>query len=221
MNQQIRFKRSKKQAMNTYYDPLTNRTLLKRPPAIVLDEVFKPHEFNDLKTRLEVMQEENVIPYEHGLGRYGLNATSDIESPLSEYHQLALERARSIFTPTLQPTYCLWVNYHGFRARLPRHVDDNACTYTIDLCISYKTQWPIYIENEEFLLEPNQAACYYGEDQYHWRGNFPDPAHNQVQMIFFHFAEPDHWYFTKGQSHVQNVIRVRHEYQKKNRIQSI
>lgn len=207
--------------MNTYYDPLTNRTLLKRPPASVLNNVFTSEKFEELKMRLSAMQDENVIPYEVGLGRYGVNGGSEIRSPLTEYHQLALERARLLFTPTLLPTYCLWVNYHGFRARLPHHVDDNACTYTIDVCISYKTQWPIYIEGSPFLLEPNQAICYYGEDQYHWREDFPDPANNEVQMIFFHFAEPKHWYFTKGKSHVQEIIRARHEYQKNNGIQSI
>lgn len=110
----------------------------------------------------------------------------------------------------------MWVIYRGFKARLPRHVDDNACTYTIDLCLSHKTQWPIYVEGQEMHLEQNQAVCYYGEDQYHWREKFPDPANNQVQMIFFHFAEPEHWYFTKGPSHLNEIVRARREHERQN-----
>lgn len=200
-------------AMTTYYDKLTNRTLIVRPEPFVLDNVFTDEQFDELKSRISSMCDENVIPYESAFGRYAVNPNDKIISPLAEYHELALLRARNIFSKTLLPTYCLWVSYQGFRARLPRHVDDNACTYTIDLCVSRKTQWPIYIESQEFLLEPNQAVCYYGEDQYHWRESFPDPANNEVQMIFFHFAEPEHWFFTKGPSHMHEVTRIRHEYQ--------
>lgn len=34
---------------------------------------------------------------------------------------------------------------------------------------------------------------------------FPNPETNHVAMIFFHFAEPDHWYFTKGSEYIQVV----------------
>jgi hypothetical protein len=53
---------------------------------------------------------------------------------------------------------------------------------------------------------PNQALAYYGNDQLHWREKFPNPEKNHVAMIFFHFAEPDHWYFTKGPDYLR-VIR--------------
>jgi hypothetical protein len=53
---------------------------------------------------------------------------------------------------------------------------------------------------------PNEAAAYYGNDQEHWREEFPMKDTNHVAMIFFHFAEPDHWWFTKGPSYL-DVIR--------------
>ena len=207
--------------MNTYYDPITNRTLNRRPQAFVLDAVFDEGTFSRLNNELSMLRETKVIPYERSLGRFGVNSMDKIDSTLSGYHEILLDKARSIFTPTLMPTYCLWVTYKGFRARLPRHVDDNACTYTIDLCVSHKTQWPIFVEEKEILLDANQAVCYYGEDQYHWRNDFPDPSNNEVQMIFFHFAEPEHWYFTKGPSHLHEIARARHEYQKRNGIQGL
>jgi hypothetical protein len=47
--------------------------------------------------------------------------------------------------------------------------------------------------------------AYYGNDQLHWREEFPNPETNHVAMIFFHFAEPDHWWFTKGVEYLQVV----------------
>jgi hypothetical protein len=29
----------------------------------------------------------------------------------------------------------------------------------------------------------------------HWREDFPNPENQKVAMIFFHFVEPDHWWF--------------------------
>ena len=200
--------------MNTYYDPLTHRTLNKRPPAFIIDEVFEPSVFLKLQDELLLLQETQIIPYTSSLGRFGFSTLDYSDSLLNKYHEILIEKARSLFSSTLLPTYCLWSSYRGFRAQLPSHVDDNACTYTIDLCVSYKTQWPIYVEEQEILLEPNQAVCYYGEDQYHWREKFPDPANNEVQMLFFHFVEPEHWFFTKGPSHIEEVARKRYEYQK-------
>jgi hypothetical protein len=72
--------------------------------------------------------------------------------------------------------------------------------------VSYgSTNWGLVVENEEYFVEPNEGLIFYGNDQEHWRGEFPDPHRNSVAVIFFHYAEPDHWYFTKGRDYI-NVI---------------
>jgi hypothetical protein len=206
--------------METYFDNKTGRTLNVRPEAFILDKVFDPQYFLSLKNSLLKIKDENVLCYERELGRYGVNTlTQDVGSHLlAEATQVLLPQAKEIFSEDIRSTYTLWVAYKGFRANLPRHIDDNACTFTIDLCVSYDTQWPIYVEGKELLLEPNQAAVYYGEDQYHWRNKFPDPAKNKVEMIFFHFVKPDHWFFTLGMDHKQEIIRLKDEYRRKNKI---
>jgi len=206
--------------MQTYFDDNTGRTLAVRPEAYVLDQVFTPEYFSYLKNSLSDIKDNNLLSYEQFLGRHHINSLDkDVGySLLEDATNTLLPKARSFFGQDVQSTYTLFVLYKGFRANLPRHIDDNACTFTIDLCMSYKTQWPIYVEGKEILLEPNQAAVYYGEDQYHWRNKFPDPAKNEVEMIFFHFTKPDHWFFTKGQQYKQEIIRIRNEYRKKNGI---
>ena len=206
--------------MNKFYDHESGRTLKERPEAYILDKVFDPEYFSELKKSLALIKENNVLPYTLELGRSGINTLDKSfgANVLNEAFDKVVATARSIFGQDVKPTYALWVAYRGFRASLPRHIDDNACTYTIDLCMSYETQWPICIEGKELLLEPNQAAVYYGEDQYHWRGEFPSPLKNEVQMIFFHFAEPDHWFFTKGPEHKQEIVRIKEEHMRKNGI---
>ncbi len=53
----------------------------------------------------------------------------------------------------------------------------------------------MWVEGEEYFLEENQGLAFYGEDQEHWRENFPNPVNNQVGQLFVHFVEPDHWFF--------------------------
>lgn len=206
--------------METYFDNKTGRTLNLRPEAFIMDEVFSPEYFSYLKNSLSDIKDNNILSYEPILGRHHVNTLDkDIGYPiLEDAAKTLLPKARNIFGEDIQSSYTLWVSYKGFRANLPHHIDDNACTFTIDMCMSYKTQWPIYVEGKELILEPNQAAVYYGEDQYHWRNKFPDPAKNEVEMIFFHFTKPEHWFFTVGMQHKQEIIRLKDEYRRNNGI---
>jgi hypothetical protein len=88
------------------------------------------------------------------------------------------------------------------------------------MCLYQKNPWDLYVEGNPYTLSPNEALAYYGNEQEHWRQDFPDPENNNVAMIFFHFAEPDHWFFTKGQSYI-SVIRNQiseEEWEKNNKL---
>jgi len=197
---------------NKFYDYYSGRMLTIRPEAFVLDNVFSLEYFSELKNKIEYQKNNSILGYDKPLGRFYISNDNFFD----EEKKRLTDIAKDIFkSKNLQPTYCLYSLYRGHRANLPYHIDDNACTYTIDLCVSYKTNWPIYVNNKEFILEENQALCYYGEDQYHWRNDFPDPAHNEVEMIFFHFAEPDHWFFTKGNEYKEKILIDRREHQRK------
>jgi hypothetical protein len=79
------------------------------------------------------------------------------------------------------------------------------------MCVYQVEPWDLFVDDKPYTLYPNQALGYYGNDQLHWREKFPNPENNHVAMIFFHFAEPDHWYFTKGPEYLYTNIRNKNE----------
>jgi hypothetical protein len=168
----------------------------------IIDNVFP----DDYLNELTIFFQNNYKTFEHsqGFNRYVL-AHQDIPN-FKKYMDHVLPIARKIFNSnTLLHTYSIFAHYED-NASLHKHKDDNACTYTLDTCIYQNEPWDIYVEDASYTLFPNQSLAFYGNDQAHWRESFPNPKSQHVAMIFFHFAEPDHWYFTKGPSY-HSVIR--------------
>lgn len=124
-------------------------------------------------------------------------------SELETYFSRKLEPiAQKIFNdPTLKTTYSVYLDYNQPTSKLPAHKDNNACTYTIDYCVSSKTPWPVVIEGQEFSFAENEALAFMGGYDSHWREDMPDPENNRVEVIMFHFCPSDHWYFTEGEDY--------------------
>lgn len=172
--------------------------MIKAP--LLARQVLPPSDFERLNRYLQ-RRPPTAFAYDAKRSRYLLK-----RDPLViAYHEELTPYARSAFgSPTLAPSYALFARYEGPHASLERHKDDNACTYTIDLCIYQNDPWPLFVEDHEFALQPNEAAVYYGNDQWHWREPMQNPT-NRVAMIFFHFVEPGHWYLTEGPDHILKV----------------
>jgi len=140
-----------------------------------------------------------------GYGRklIGGNGSGVLES----LHNKLTDLAREIFqSKTLVPTYSLFAEYSGKDVLLDKHTDSNACTYTIDLVVYQNKPWGLWINNEEYIAFPNEAIFFMGEDQEHWR----EVKHNNedvLGVVFFHYVEPDHWWFTKGPEYVEVIRR--------------
>ena len=114
---------------------------------------------------------------------------------LYAYSEYLLPLVRDIFQDdTILPSYNCWADYRSIDSRLPAHKDVNACTFTVDYCVQQHEPWTLYVEGKEYDLQENQSLVFMGEDMEHWRPAFK-PG-NMVEMIFFHFVRPDHWYFT-------------------------
>jgi phenylpyruvate tautomerase PptA (4-oxalocrotonate tautomerase family) len=173
-------------------------------PPILIDNVLNEGDYNHLKNSIV---NPKSFEYSAGFGRYVIgDNTFPLLKTLS--HKL-IPKAREAFdSKNLLPTYALFAHYEGRnpKPQLHKHKDSNACTYTLDMCVYQKESWDLWVEDKPYTILPNQALAYYGEDQWHWREEFPNPETNYVAMIFFHYAEPDHWFFTKGPSYV-SVIR--------------
>lgn len=171
-----------------------------KDPQIVRN-VFSHGEYLDLYKYL-FNKEKEQRHYSPGFGRYAFN-----DPMIDEYSQRLLPKARELFeSDTLLPSYSLFAHYEGKEASLYKHQDDNACTYTIDMCVYQNQPWDLWVEDKPYRLFQNEALAYYGNDQLHWREKFPNPEKQYVAMIFFHFVEPDHWYYEKGPSYLE-VIR--------------
>ena len=170
----------------------------------VIDDVLSKEDINRL---LVEVSDPMKFEYQAWASRY---IVSERDIPLlGELTEKLLPLARKSFdSETLLPTYTMFAHYEGQdpAPSLYKHKDDNACTYTLDLCVYQEEAWDLYVEDKAYTLQPNQALAYYGNDQWHWREEFPNPESNYVAMIFFHYAEPDHWWHTKGPGYL-DVIR--------------
>ncbi len=156
---------------------------------IILDEVF------DKKTHSFIMKELSLTPSETIYWEENRSRTISTYNRYSKFSNILLPLAREIFNDKeIIPSYALWARYFGAGGYLEKHKDNNACTFTIDYCVNQFEPWPIFIEGEEYILEKNQALCFMGEDQEHWRTEWK-PG-NVVDMMFFHYVRPDHWWYT-------------------------
>lgn len=163
----------------------------------IIENVFSPALFNKL---VSTVQRQYVNwNYDKDFGRYG--QSSEPNGPwLIPYLNKTVPLVKDIFkSETLEPSYALAVNYKQVGdtiPNLPKHKDNNACTYTLDVCLYQDTPWSIWVEGKEYWLEPNQAIVIFGEDELHWREEFTDKENNNVGMLFCHYIEPGHWWHT-------------------------
>jgi hypothetical protein len=154
----------------------------------------------------------NSPAYEPGFGRHQYYGNEEV----NRIHHLLTDVAREYFdSPTLMPSWALLSIYEGKEAKLSKHKDDNACTYHIDLSVFQKNGWDLWVEvngeEKASMLEENEGLFMYGNDQEHWRKDFPNPDNNLVCNAFFFFCEPDHWYFTEGPDYLNTHIRKQNE----------
>ena len=164
---------------------------MKKP--FILKDVLEKYQINDLKNAIENNLNNNVFLHEKSIGRKSFHMKDCLL--MQVYLENLTVVARSIFdSESLLPTYAFFSEYSQANSYLPKHKDNNGNTYTIDLCIYTKKPWGIFIEGEEYLSDENEAVCFYGEDQEHWRD--PLGENNCVGVIFFHFAEPANNYFS-------------------------
>ena len=161
----------------------------------LLDSVLNESDFRSLQSHLQAT-DKSAMYYDAVSCRYLMG---DRDPILKQSRDRLVPLAREVFgSNTLIPSYALFAHYAGASPHLQRHRDINACTYTIDLCIYQTAPWDLFVEDRCFTLLPNQAAIYFGNDQWHWRGPFPHPDTACAAMVFYHFVEPDHWFHTEG-----------------------
>jgi len=124
----------------------------------------------------------------------------------NDINEIVLKRAREIFNePDLVHTYDYCVRYQKQGVGVPhlwRHMDQNGCQYTIDVCIEKKDlDWGITIDGKTYDEKENQAVAFFGQQQDHSRPKYPtDNEDSYISLVFFHFVKPGHWLITEGSS---------------------
>ncbi len=179
----------------------------------LLKNVLSQKDHEELKLFAFTLWENDKRTFDESFGRHQWaiwDGTHKPEvEPLKKFHELMLPIARKEFgSDTLLPSWCLISIYQGHKARLWKHKDDNACTYHINYTIFHRTPWDFYVEGIKFEPEENDAVISYGNDQEHWREEFPNPETNLVANAFFFYTEPDHWFFTEGPKYLYTGIRA-------------
>lgn len=150
----------------------------------------------------EKLQQMNVDEF----GRKLLNDES--EPILKEFSERLLPTVREFFgSSTMLPSYSLFAEYSADTISLHKHKDANACTYTLDLTLYQNGPWAIYVEGKEFLAWPNEAVMFMGEKYEHWRDTVENNK-DRIGVIFFHYVEPEHWYFTKGPEYIHEIWKT-------------
>jgi len=83
---------------------------------------------------------------------------------------------------------------HHYKPALFPHHDETfkEPRFTFDYQLSGNVEWPIVVEPDTKLtLKNNQAATFSGTHQIHWR----EPQHftddQYIEMVFFHFTDPN------------------------------
>jgi len=141
-----------------------------------------------------------------GTDEFGRKLLGDQSEPiLKEFSDILLPKVREFFgSETLKSSYNLFAEYSADTISLHKHKDANACTYTLDLTLYQKEPWGIFINEQEFLANPNDAVMFMGEKYEHWRETKYN-NYDKIGVVFFHYVEPDHWYFTEGPGYVEKI----------------
>lgn len=177
--------------------------------AFVISDVLSEDEFNSAKDYFlnhPTMRNGQIDE----CGRWLIGDAND--ETLKKYHEMLLPLARKVFkSETLVPTNALFAEYTKTGSSLHHHYDANACTYTIDLCFYESHSWPLIVEGTPFYYNENEAVCFFGEEQEHWRETLNE-ENIKIGVAYFHYVEPTHWYFTEGPEYVEEI---RNDYRSK------
>jgi hypothetical protein len=147
-----------------------------------------------------------------GTDEFGRKLLGDETEPiLKVFSEKILPKAKSFFSSeTLLGSYSLFAEYSSTHISLSRHTDANACTYTVDLVLYQNSSWGLWVDGVEFLASPNDAVMFMGEKYEHWRDSRFDNT-DKIGVVFFHYVEPSHWWFTRGPEHVEEIRNERRQ----------
>lgn len=158
---------------------------------VIIDNVFSPEEIARMhELKLEPGRNTEYDPF---CGRLIVHNNEFERSFSSKLEPLA----RELFNdPTIKTSYSAYIRYAWANSCLPEHMDKDAGEYTIDYCLTQRTEpWAINIGGVDYYLKENQAIAFVGSKIEHYRDYLVDPENNEVEMFLFHFEPASSWFF--------------------------
>ena len=119
---------------------------------LLVNDVLNTEDYASLT---DAVSDAKRFEYQEGFSRYVV-ANNNLPL-LQEIAEKLIPTAREVFgSDTLLPTYTLFAHYEGQdpAPSLYKHKDDNACTYTLDMCVYQNEPWDV-----EGYLNWDWAGC--------------------------------------------------------------
>lgn len=137
------------------------------------------------KKIIEFIKSEAYL-VEHDTNTFKRTGAHNIPFFVYIHHQL-IDFASEIFGEKVKPSY-VYTSLYGNEGICPLHTDRPQCKYTIDYCIDQDKEWEIYVDDKPYILQPNDALCYSGTDNPHYRNKIEG---QYCWLSFFHFVPVD------------------------------
>jgi hypothetical protein len=117
-----------------------------------------------------------------------------------EIQDMLLDEARKeIGDDSLEVIYTQIVKYQikdGEVPELRKHKDIVTGEWVMDIVIDATIDWPLVIEGENFSNQINSVSFIKGEEDLHWRPDFPSTKEEDyLLLLFVHLAKKDSEYY--------------------------
>lgn len=151
---------------------------------VILKEVLKPWRFQDLKRYVDDLA-KHLEPIE--MDDKSFNRHTRHNDPIMQrLHKLLEPSLSGMLRQKVKPSYSL-ISMYREEGICYKHTDRPQCKYTIDLCVSQKQPWTLYIDGVAYILQENEAVIYNGIRSPHFRNKI-QPG-NHCFMVFFHYVD--------------------------------
>lgn len=162
-------------------------------------DFFNDNNFNKIKNYVFKKIEELGLDYGKEFKRYYrvVFLPEDIKS-------LLLDKARQeTKDESLEIIYTQIVKYKikdGIIPELGKHKDIVTGQWVMDIVVDSTVSWPLVVEDEIFENLINSVSFIKGEEDFHWRANFPsNNEEDYLLLLFVHLANKDTDYYRLSQ----------------------
>jgi hypothetical protein len=157
-------------------------------------DILREYIDKELSMREAVVLDKNtmvnteIIVLQKNIGRSVMHF--NIHKMPEEIYSKAFWYAQSI-NPSAVPNTFMFARYsleYGIPRLIP-HKDNSNTDFTIDYQLRSNIEWPIVIENKEYMLKDNDALIFKSSDYSHWRTPMIFKEGDFIDMVFFHFVD--------------------------------